>query len=42
VFERYANQPRFAQLLGGDLYYGWGEEGPDINKRRLMPAGLFD
>ncbi len=42
VFERYANQPRFAQLLGGDLYYGWGEEGPDLSKRPLMPAGYFD
>jgi ectoine hydroxylase-related dioxygenase (phytanoyl-CoA dioxygenase family) len=42
VFERYANQPRFAQLLGANLYYGWGEEGPDDSKRRLMPVGLYD
>jgi ectoine hydroxylase-related dioxygenase (phytanoyl-CoA dioxygenase family) len=42
VFERYANQPGFAQLLGANLYYGWKEEGPDSSKRQFMPVGLYD
>ena len=29
VFERYANEPRFAQLLGKNVYNGWREEGPN-------------
>jgi ectoine hydroxylase-related dioxygenase (phytanoyl-CoA dioxygenase family) len=42
VFERYANQPRFAQLLGSDVYTGWREEGPDNNKAQFVPRGHFD
>lgn len=40
VFERYANDPRFAQLMGENIYNGWREEGPDFSK--ASPRGLFD
>lgn len=42
VFERYANQPRFAQLLGARTYNGWREEGPDNSGAKMSPSGLFD
>jgi ectoine hydroxylase-related dioxygenase (phytanoyl-CoA dioxygenase family) len=42
VFERYANEPRFAQLLGSQVYNGWREEGPDNSKAQLVPRGVFD
>ena len=34
VFERYADTPRFAQLLGENVYNGWREEGPDFGLRK--------
>ena len=42
VFQRYSNEPRFAQLLGENRYNGWREEGPDNSGRRMGPSGLFD
>ena len=33
VFERYANEPRFAQLLGENRYNGWREDGPNYGRR---------
>lgn len=42
VFARYANQPRFAQLLGARTYNGWREEGPDNSGAKMSPSGLFD
>ena len=42
VFERYANEPRFARLMGEKVYNGWREEGPDFSGRRDSPSGLFD
>ena len=30
VFERYANEPRFAQLLGESVFNGWRDEGPNL------------
>lgn len=42
VFERYANEPRFAQLLGSKVFNGWREEGPDFTGARTNPRGLFD
>lgn len=42
VFERHANQPRFARLLGSRTYNGWREEGPDDSGVKYVPRGLFD
>jgi ectoine hydroxylase-related dioxygenase (phytanoyl-CoA dioxygenase family) len=42
VFQRHANQPRFAQLLGEKVYNGWREEGPDSSGAKIVPVGLFD
>ncbi len=42
VFERYANQPRFGELLGSQVYNGWREEGPDNAKAQFVPRGHFD
>lgn len=42
VSQRYANEPRFAQLLGEKTYNGWREEGPDNSGARSSPVGLFD
>lgn len=42
VFERYANDPRFAKLLGEKVYNGWREEGPDFSGRKTSPRGLYD
>jgi ectoine hydroxylase-related dioxygenase (phytanoyl-CoA dioxygenase family) len=42
VFARYANEPRFAQLLGSKVFNGWREEGPDFSGARTVPRGLFD
>ena len=30
VFEQYANEPRFAQLLGEKRFNGWRDEGPNL------------
>jgi ectoine hydroxylase-related dioxygenase (phytanoyl-CoA dioxygenase family) len=30
VLERYADQPRFATLIGSQTHYGWTDEGPDL------------
>jgi ectoine hydroxylase-related dioxygenase (phytanoyl-CoA dioxygenase family) len=42
VFERYANEPRFARLMGEKVYNGWREEGPDFSGVKDSPSGLFD
>lgn len=42
VFERYANEPRFARLLGENVFNGWREEGPDFSGKKNTPRGLFD
>lgn len=42
VFERYANEPRFAKLMGQNIFNGWREEGPDFSGRKTSPRGLFD
>ncbi|MBX3484120.1 phytanoyl-CoA dioxygenase family protein [Phenylobacterium sp.] len=42
VFNRYSNEPRFAQLLGENTYNGWREEGPDNSGARMAPVGIFD
>lgn len=43
VFERYANQPLFAQLMGEKVFNGWQDEGPDLTgMTKTNPAGLFD
>jgi ectoine hydroxylase-related dioxygenase (phytanoyl-CoA dioxygenase family) len=42
VLDRHANQPRFARLLGGDVFNGWREEGPDYAKMARSPRGLYD
>lgn len=42
VFERYANEPRFARLLGERVFNGWRDEGPDFTGSKDVPAGLFD
>ncbi|XOV86364.1 MAG: phytanoyl-CoA dioxygenase family protein [Pseudomonadota bacterium] len=40
VMARYANEPRFAQLMGENIFNGWREEGPDFTKGG--GRGLFD
>lgn len=43
VFERYANEPLFAQLMGENVFNGWRDEGPDLTGlKKTNPAGLFD
>jgi len=42
VFERHANEPRFARLLGAKVFNGWREEGPDFSGQKDAPRGLFD
>ena len=42
IFERHANTPRFAQLLGAKTFNGWREEGPDFSGDKITPTGLFD
>jgi len=42
VLDRHANEPRFARLLGGDVFNGWREDGPDYAKAAKNPRGLFD
>ena len=42
VFERYADDPRFAQLMGERVFNGWREEGPDFTDAKSNPVGIFD
>ena len=42
VFERYADEPRFARLLGERVFNGWRDEGPDFTGSKDAPSGLFD
>ena len=42
VFERYANEPRFATLMGERIFNGWRDEGPDFSGAKNTPSGLFD
>ena len=42
VFERYADDPRFAQLMGERVFNGWREEGPDFSSAKRNPVGIFD
>ena len=42
VFERYANEPRFARLMGERVFNGWRDEGPDFSGAKDTPSGLFD
>ena len=42
VFERYANEPRFATLMGERVFNGWRDEGPDFSGAKSLPSGLFD
>ncbi len=42
VFERYANEPRFAQLMGENVFAGWREEGPDYSRLASQPMGAYD
>jgi len=42
VFARYANEPRFARLMGEKLFNGWREEGPDFSGQKDAPSGIFD
>lgn len=42
IFERHANNPRFARLLGSMQPHGWREEGPDYSKMGAAPKGLYD
>lgn len=42
VFARYANEPRFARLMGERVFNGWREEGPDFGGQKDQPRGIFD
>lgn len=42
VFEKYADEPLFAQLMGEKVYNGWRDEGPDFTGAKTNPMGLFD
>jgi len=42
VFEKYASEPRFAQLMGENIFHGWREEGPDYTKLATSATGFFD
>ena len=42
VFEKYANDPLFAKLMGQRLFNGWQEEGPDLSGATPVPRGLYD
>jgi len=42
VFESYANDPQFAQLMGQQSFNGWREEGPDLTSAKYLPSGLYD
>ena len=42
VFARYADDPRFATLLGEKTFNGWREEGPDFTAQKTSPQGLYD
>lgn len=42
VFERFADDPRFARLMGERVFNGWREEGPDFTGAKDAPTGFFD
>ena len=42
VFARYADDPRFATLMGEKVFNGWQEEGPDFTGQKTTPQGLYD
>ena len=42
VFERYADEPQFARLMGERIFNGWREEGPDFSGAKTSPSGFFD
>ncbi len=42
VFDRFTDNPRFAQLLALDSFCGWREEGPDYSRLARQPIGLYD
>jgi hypothetical protein len=42
VFDQYADEPMFAQLMGQRVFNGWREEGPDFSGQRTNPIGLYD
>ena len=42
VFARYADDPRFATLMGEKVFNGWQEEGPDFTGQKTSPQGLYD
>ena len=42
VFARYADDPRFATLMGEKAFNGWQEEGPDFTGQKTSPQGLYD
>ena len=42
VFERYADEPWFARLMGEKIFNGWREEGPDLTGAKAGPSGFFD
>ena len=42
VLARYADDPRFATLLGEKAFNGWREEGPDFTAQKTSPQGLYD
>lgn len=42
IFERYANEPGFAQLMGENVFNGWRDEGPDLTGATRGPTGLYD
>jgi ectoine hydroxylase-related dioxygenase (phytanoyl-CoA dioxygenase family) len=39
MVDRYGRESRMAQLLGFNHFNGWRDEGPDLDSRRLLPAG---
>jgi hypothetical protein len=39
MVERHGRESRMAQLLGFNHFNGWRDEGPDLDGRRLLPAG---
>jgi hypothetical protein len=39
LLARHGRESRMAQLLGLNHFNGWRDEGPDLDSRRLLPAG---
>ena len=42
VFERHADNPHFARLMGAKVFNGWRDEGPDLSGAKTAPTGLYD